>query len=359
MDQDLLLGSSNSLSVAGLLMMRGGNDRVRGVGVVAGDSNLQDALETAEDIVWGTETNVTFFRGAGRPWVLTGEDVKLQEPLTGGKVGDGWLGEWNPGRTAADVRGGVRGEHGVRVPSGLVVTHTSAAEAIVAAARAHPGALHLIMLGPLTNLATALVLEPDLPNLVSRLTLMAGAIQVKSKFNFWWDPHAAARVLRTRGWRHKTLVPIDVCQSTTTSSDIIQRIADAAGTQSARAKQWILEQYSDARIARHHAELNLPMWDELTVVIALEAPLTNANPKNDVVLETMEAFVDVELSAGQARGSTHWWDVKLLAKAKPPHWAEACGPWKIVTAVNVTEFNNRFVDLFRGEAALSKEKSEL
>lgn len=357
-DQDLLLGSSNSLSVAALLVGR--RSLMTGVGIVAGDSNIHDALETAEDIVWATRSNVSFYRGAGRPWVLTGQEVLLQEPLTGGKVGDGWLGEWNPGRTAEDVRMGVRRDHGVSEPSGRVITRISAAEAIVAAARAHPGALHVIMLGPLTNLATALVIEPDLPKLVSRLTVMAGALHVKSKFNFWWDPHAAARVLRTAGWRHKTLVPIDVCQQTTTSAEIVQRIAEAAGTQSLRAKQWILEQYNAGRLARHHAELNLPMWDELTAVIALEPPLTSTTPaKGSVVLEAMEAWVDVELSPGQARGSTHWWDVKLVGKAKPPHWAESCGPWKIVTTVNVTEFNNRFVSLFRGEETQDRSSNEL
>ena len=43
-----------------------------------------------------------------------------------------------------------------------------AAEAIVEAARARPGELTLVTLGPLTNVALALQREPDLPHLLRR-----------------------------------------------------------------------------------------------------------------------------------------------------------------------------------------------
>ncbi len=68
------------------------------------------------------------------------------------------------------------------------------------AARAEPGALTLICVGPLTNLAVALALEPELPRLVRRLVIMGGAFAVPgnttpaAEFNIFADPQAAAQV---------------------------------------------------------------------------------------------------------------------------------------------------------------------
>ncbi|MBI2396656.1 MAG: nucleoside hydrolase [Xanthomonadales bacterium] len=77
-----------------------------------------------------------------------------------------------------------------------------AAAAMVRLARAHPGELTFVMLGPLSNLALALRLDPELPRLVRRLVVMGGAVhghgnvsRVVSEFNFHFDPEAAACVV--------------------------------------------------------------------------------------------------------------------------------------------------------------------
>ncbi|MCX8025401.1 MAG: nucleoside hydrolase, partial [Thermanaerothrix sp.] len=60
----------------------------------------------------------------------------------------------------------------------------------------------LVTLGPLTNLALALALHPDLPKYVARLIIMGGTSEARgnasavAEFNFFADPEAAARVLR-------------------------------------------------------------------------------------------------------------------------------------------------------------------
>nr|WP_179534434.1 nucleoside hydrolase [Actinopolyspora biskrensis] len=89
-----------------------------------------------------------------------------------------------------------------------------APETIVRLARQHPGRLRLLALGPLTNLATALLLEPKLPELVEHVTVMGGAIHhpgnvtAAAEANIHNDPEAARIVLRA-GW-DITLVPLDV-----------------------------------------------------------------------------------------------------------------------------------------------------
>lgn len=71
----------------------------------------------------------------------------------------------------------------------------------VDAARAHPGELVGLVVGPSTNLALALELEPHLPRLLRRLHVMGGAINHRgntgatSEWNVAVDPEAAQRVL--------------------------------------------------------------------------------------------------------------------------------------------------------------------
>lgn len=72
-------------------------------------------------------------------------------------------------------------------------------EVIVAEARRRPGELTLVTLGPLTNLAVALDLEPRLPRLLRRWVCMGGAFAVPgnttpvSEWNVHCDPDAAGR----------------------------------------------------------------------------------------------------------------------------------------------------------------------
>ena len=77
-----------------------------------------------------------------------------------------------------------------------------AAMAMVRLARAHPGELTFVMLGPLTNLALALTLDPGLPRRVRRLVVMGGSVHGRGnlsrlpvEFNFGFDPEAAHIVL--------------------------------------------------------------------------------------------------------------------------------------------------------------------
>ena len=72
-----------------------------------------------------------------------------------------------------------------------------AALALIDLANQNPGQLSLIAIGPLTNLAAALTLDPDLPGKFAELTIMGGAIYAKgnthvtAEFNIYADPEAA------------------------------------------------------------------------------------------------------------------------------------------------------------------------
>ncbi len=72
-----------------------------------------------------------------------------------------------------------------------------AADLIVEEARRRPGEITLVTLGPLTNLAVAVLREPELPRLLRRLVMMGGAFRVPgnttptTEWNIHCDPEAA------------------------------------------------------------------------------------------------------------------------------------------------------------------------
>jgi purine nucleosidase len=78
-------------------------------------------------------------------------------------------------------------------------------DVIVETARARPGEITLVTLGPLTNLAVALEREPALPRLLRRHVLMGGAFGAPgntsptTEWNVHCDPEAARSVFRTWG----------------------------------------------------------------------------------------------------------------------------------------------------------------
>ena len=84
-------------------------------------------------------------------------------------------------------------------------------------AKACEGALELIAVGPLTNIAIAVRLHPELPKLVKQLTVMGGAGTAGNagpyaEFNIWQDPHAAEIVLNA-GFPNLVMVDLDTCRT--------------------------------------------------------------------------------------------------------------------------------------------------
>lgn len=104
----------------------------------------------------------------------------------------------HPAADAAFVHGrdGL-GDAGLPAPSRAAESE-HAALAMLRLSRAMPGALTFVMLGPLTNLALALRLDPELPQRVARLVVMGGAVtgrgnieRIPVEFNIGFDPEAA------------------------------------------------------------------------------------------------------------------------------------------------------------------------
>lgn len=82
-------------------------------------------------------------------------------------------------------------------PAGRQAEDEHAALAILRLSHQHAGRLVLVALGPLTNIALALKLDPTLPQRVARFVVMGGAVTCHgnitpaAEFNFYFDPEAA------------------------------------------------------------------------------------------------------------------------------------------------------------------------
>ena len=102
---------------------------------------------------------------------------------------------------AADDAAYVHGQDGFGDTGHSPATHAPADEhaalAILRLSREHAGKLLLVALGPLTNVALALKLDPTLPQRIARCVVMGGAVTghgnmtPSAEFNIAFDPEAA------------------------------------------------------------------------------------------------------------------------------------------------------------------------
>lgn len=189
------------------------------------------------------------------------------------------------------------GETGLPAPAGRPA-QISAPEQIVRLARAHPGELTLLAVGPLTNLAIALLLEPALPELFREVVVMGGAfhhqgnITSHAEANIWHDPEAAELVLGA-GWP-VTLVPLDATHPTAVGDAWLDRLA-AADSEVARFAVRVLDFYVTAYTPTLDAR-GAVIHDALAAMLAVEPSLG----------EYTERPVRVELRGERTRGTTLW-----------------------------------------------------
>jgi purine nucleosidase len=164
----------------GLLLAFGTPDQldILGVTTVAGNVSLVQTARNACAIRDLADAhNVPVFAGCPRPLVRA-------PVLAADFHGENGLGNLNLDASSKDVQD----EHGVAF---LIRSLRAAA----------PASITLAMMGPLTNLAAALVMAPDIRDAIQKVIVMGGArseggnITATAEYNIFADPHAAHIVL--------------------------------------------------------------------------------------------------------------------------------------------------------------------
>jgi inosine-uridine nucleoside N-ribohydrolase len=180
---------------------------VVGITTVFGNVSQDNAVANALTLVDLAGSSVPVARGAEHPLV---KDRRDPPTFVHGKDG--------------------LGEAGRQRPVGSVIDMTGA-QFIVDMARRYPGEITLVPIGPLTNIALALAIEPNLPDLIKEVVLMGGAARTEgnvspvAEANIFGDPHAADIVFKTP-WQ-VTMVGLDVTTKVRLKDDLLKRIAEA------------------------------------------------------------------------------------------------------------------------------------
>ncbi len=234
------------------------------------DSATRNTLQLLE--ILGAES-IPVYPGAGR---------SLLHPYTrGGSVVHGPNG-----------LGGVELSAPRRAPQEL-----HAVDYLIQTARANPGEFTLIAVGPLTNLAMAVLQDPEAAKLFASVVIMGGAVTVPgnvtrvAEANIWSDPEAARIVFRSGA--NIVLVGLDVTMQTLLTPEDLDRINESAVPGSrvlAEATRFYMGGYQTF----YPGIRGCAMHDPLAVAVA-EMP--------DLVKTRLMA-VDVECAGEITRGQT-------------------------------------------------------
>jgi len=315
-------GGSDMQSTLPLLGNR--HVQVLGFTVVSGDDwENAEAAALLRFLEITHRTNVPVVDGAVYPLINSVALWRLHEQQFGPI---GWKGAW----------GGIGSMTGVPsvqpavapMPQGAPHTttiHDTAADFLIREVHAHPHQVTIVAAGPLTNLALAIRLDPTFAADTKALVFMGGLIdqdlaQVTSNaafaedFNFIFDPEAAHIVL-TADWP-KMIGIGNVSSDILFTRAIVDRIASTPSA---------LTRY----LATYYAPL--PMWDEITAAVAVDPTL---------ITKSIDAYMDVDLSAGVDYGHAHLWSAG--------HAPRAMGV-RAVTLVQEID-RPRFIDQFVGDA---------
>jgi inosine-uridine nucleoside N-ribohydrolase len=110
--------------------------------------------------------------------------------------------------------------------------HAAAVQFLISEIERRPGEVTVLAIGPMTNIALALRLKPNLETKIKQIVFMGGNIKAAgnaspwAEFNFWFDPEAARMVLRSRIPK-KVMFALDVCNTAPIHKAEFDQIASA------------------------------------------------------------------------------------------------------------------------------------
>lgn len=245
--------------------------RIVGLTIAAGNVGLKHTVANALKLCEVAGQDIPVFAGA---------DAPLLHPSPDAGYVHGQDGFGDVGYEAA--KRAVEAEH--------------AALAIIRLSHEHAGKLLLVALGPLTNLALALKLDPTLPQRIARLVVMGGAVTCQgnitpaAEFNIYFDPEAAHIVF-------EAFERIDLADWEAVIAHGLhhERVVGwlAAGSERGRFYERISEKTRLWSIDRRGDEWHAA--DALAMAFALEP---------DGAIEVQDRPLSIELDGSHSRGAT-------------------------------------------------------
>lgn len=263
--------------VAALAMLLRRPDRidVLGVTVVAGNHPVPQGAEHMLHLLELLDAGrVPLHLGARAPLVNTPARAARQEA------------QWGPVafKGAFDAAPGVRPPHGGRFAA-VRPRPTHAAAFIIETIERRPDEVTLVAVGPMTNLATVFRARPDLAPRVRQVVFMGGAARVPgnvtpaAEFNLWFDPDAAAEVLRV-GAPRVVMFGLDITNHAPVHKALFDRIV-AADTPLTRLMQHDMgPRYARDPAAAWH------VWDCVTAAWLIDPSVVTRSERLPIAVET-------------------------------------------------------------------------
>ena len=267
-------------AVAILLALASPEFEVLGICAVAGNVPLALTEKNARKICeLARRTDIPVFAGAPRPLV--------RKLVTA---------EYVHGKTGLD---------GPVLPEpAMPLQEMDAVDFIVETLRARPaGTVSMATLGPLTNIALALVKAPDIASRIAEIVMMGGGFfeggntTPAAEFNIYVDPHAAKTVFDS-GVRI-VMLPLDVTHKALTTRARVEAIR-ALGTPVGIATAELLD-FFERFDERKYGTDGGPLHDPNVIAYMLEPSLYAGRDCN----------VEIETGSELTMGMTvvDWWDV--------------------------------------------------
>lgn len=174
--------------------------------------------------------------------------------------------------------------------------------------RAAPNQVTVVACGPLTNIARALMRDPDLPSVIGQLVIMGGTVSAPgnvtsaAEFNIYCDPASARTVFRSA--MTKTLVPLDVTTQVVQTFDFLDQIPDESSRAGSFLRKTLPYLYRSHR--QYLGEEGIHLHDAVALVAATDREL----------FELKQMSGDVEVSGELTRGATVF-DRRRLPQSRP------------------------------------------
>jgi purine nucleosidase len=313
-------GGSNMQTL--LVMIQSPQVEVLGITVVSGDQwRDEEVAHTLRLLEIIGRTDIPVVPGAAFPLVRRRDETQLWQERYGKVAYAGaWDDRWWHEPFVVPV-----------LPEGMPTTKPSdedAAHFVIRMVHKYPHEVTIYEGGPMTNLALAISIDPQFPELAQELVFMGGSLSPQTdspefadnprhEFNFWFDPEAAQTVLRAP-WKKIVCTPTDISLKTRLTPAIVKQI-ESSGTP--------LAKYI-ARFAMYSPGADV-MWDELAAEAWIDPTLiTNRETR----------YMEVDLDRGAGYGNTLTW----TTQDKP---AIVVQPVEIQVDVDLERFYRMFVSL--------------
>ena len=292
--------------------------RIEAITAVCGNASVENTTRNALRIVEAFGLDVPVYRGAERPLLHRYEFPAAFH-----------------GPSGLDSAG-------VELPAPTrTVAPGHAVDAIIRLVEANPGEITLVVIGPMTNVALALALRPDLVPAIRQIVFMGGSsgegnVTPAAEFNIWADAEAARMVFRSG-------VPLVMFGLNATHQTLLRR-EDVAAVRAAHAGDNVVADILDFYCGTYYRfagadKPGAPLHDPCCIAWLIDPSLFEIEQRpGEVIVSSDEAYGQtlIDLRPQDSSHDTRIKNVGVAIKADAGRFAELVTQAMIWAAGRVT-----------------------